>query len=76
MPLDAADHAKPGARHHRLKTVCDSMGGCRRDSLKNDVGRWTWCPDCLTVYDDYQKVVNPIPEGDASRVPQARCLQL
>jgi len=24
--------------------------------------RWTWCPVCLTVFDDYGNPVNPIPE--------------
>jgi hypothetical protein len=30
--------------------------------LTNDPGRWTWCPDCLTLDDDYGTPVNAIPE--------------
>jgi hypothetical protein len=39
------------------------MVGVGMELLANEpVGmRWTWCPDCLTVYDDYRKPVNPIP---------------
>jgi hypothetical protein len=37
-------------------------GACRREPLTNDPGQWTYCPDCLTVFDDYGKAVNPIPK--------------
>ena len=32
------------------------------EPLELDPGRWTFCPDCLTVYDDYGKAVNEIME--------------
>jgi hypothetical protein len=60
--LDAANDAKPGERLRRYETTCGPRGACRREPLMNDAGRWTWCPDCLTVYDDYNKVVNQIPD--------------
>jgi hypothetical protein len=62
---DALDHAvaaPPGERLHRFRTSCGPRGGCRPDALTNDPGRWTWWPDCLTLYDDYGTPVNPIPE--------------
>ena len=34
----------------------------REEPLADDPGRWTWCPDCLTVYDDYATSINLIPE--------------
>jgi hypothetical protein len=60
--LRAADDAERGERLRRYESMCASRGGCSREPLTNDRGRWTWCPDCLTVYDDYGKVVNRIPE--------------
>src|SRR5437773_4496386 len=50
--LDAAN-AEPGERLRRHETVCGPRGTCRRGPLANDPGRWTCCPDCLTVYDHY-----------------------
>ena len=61
--LDAANDAEPGERLRRYETICGGpRGGCRREALANDAGRWTWCPDCLTVYDDYGKAVSRIRE--------------
>ena len=60
--LDAANNAEPGERLRRYETICGPRGACRREPLANDPGRWTSCPDCLTVYDDYGKAVNQIPE--------------
>ena len=60
--LKAANDAQPGERLRRFETICGLRGRCRREPLDNDAGRWTWCADCLTVYDDYGKAVNPIPE--------------
>jgi hypothetical protein len=31
-------------------------------TCERDAGRWTSCPDCQSVFDDYGKAVNPIPE--------------
>ena len=56
----AAADAEPGERLRRYETICSPRGGCRRKSLMNDPGRWTFCSDCLTVYDDYGKAVNQI----------------
>jgi hypothetical protein len=58
----SAGHVGAGERLHLFETVCVPRGACRRELLTNDPGRWTWCADCLTVYDDYGVAVNPIPE--------------
>jgi hypothetical protein len=60
--LDAANHAEHGERLRRYETVCGPRGACRQEPLTNDSGRWMWCPDCLTLYDDYGKAVNRIRE--------------
>jgi hypothetical protein len=60
--LAQARAAQPGERLHRFETICGPRGACRRELLTNDPGRWTWCPDCLTLCDDYGVAVNPIPE--------------
>ena len=49
--LNAANNAETGERLGRYETICGPRGRCRRESLTNDLGRWTWCPDCLTVHD-------------------------
>jgi hypothetical protein len=59
--LAQAVAAPPGDRL-RFETICGPRGACRREALTNDPGRWTWCPDCLTLSDDYGVAVNPIPE--------------
>jgi hypothetical protein len=58
--LDAAIHAEPGERLRRYETLYGLRGSCRRELLENDPGRWTFCADCLTLYDDFGKAVNPI----------------
>jgi hypothetical protein len=60
--LDAAKAIDPRQRIHGYWTVCTSRGGCRYEPLANESEgmRWTWCPDCLTLFDDYRKAVNPI----------------
>jgi hypothetical protein len=60
--LEAADDTEPGERLRRYESKCAPRGSCRREPCERDPGRWTWCPDCLTLYDDYGKVVNGIPE--------------
>lgn len=60
--LDAAKNLEPGERLRRYQTTCGPHGACQREPLTNDPTRWTFCPDCLTVYDDYGKAVNQIPE--------------
>lgn len=64
--LDAANDAEPGERLRSYDTICRQHGACRHEPLTNDPGRWTSCPDCLTVYDDYGKAVNPIPDFRAT----------
>jgi hypothetical protein len=51
--LDAVSESASGERLRRYETTCAPRGGCGREKLEGDPGRWTWCPDCLTVYDDY-----------------------
>ena len=55
--LDAANDAEPRERLRRFEMVCGPRGACRREQLASDRGRWTCCPDCLTVYDDYERAV-------------------
>jgi hypothetical protein len=54
--LDAAIETEVNRSGERLL-----RGACHREAL-NGPGRWTWCPDCLTVYDDYGRAVNRIRE--------------
>src|SRR6266545_5721880 len=35
------------------QTICGPRGGCQRQPLTADPGRWTWRAICLTLYDDY-----------------------
>ena len=60
--LEAATEAEPGERLRRYAGMCGPRGGCQPEVLTNDPGRWTFCPHCFTVYDDYGKAVNNIPE--------------
>jgi hypothetical protein len=57
--LELANATELRERLRRFQSVC-SHHGCRREPCDNDPGRWTSCPDCLTLYDDYGKAVNPI----------------
>jgi len=57
--LAQAVAAPRGERLHLFETVCVPRGACRREPLTNEPGRWTWCPDCVTVSDDYGVAVNP-----------------
>ncbi len=59
----ANDSAAPGERLRRFETVCGPRGACRQEPLSSDPGKWkTWCPNCLTLFDDYGQAVNPISE--------------
>jgi hypothetical protein len=58
--LDAASYAPTGERFLRYELRCEPRGQCRHEPLENDRGRWTFCPDCLTVYDDFGVAVNPV----------------
>ena len=60
--LDAANDAAPVERLCRYELRCGPRGLCRHEPCAGDAGRWTWCPDCLTVFDDY---------GEAFLVPTA-----
>ncbi len=33
-------------------------GPCQRAPLEDDPSRWTFCPDCLTAYDEYDAPLN------------------
>jgi hypothetical protein len=61
--LERANAAEPGERLRRFQSV--SRGACRRLPFENDPGRRTFCPDCLTLYDDYGKPVKPLAARDA-----------
>jgi hypothetical protein len=60
--LDTANSIEPSKRIFGYETVCVLRGGCRFETLSNEPGgmHWTWCPDCLTLYDDYRNPVNPL----------------
>jgi hypothetical protein len=58
--LEQATSAQPGERLRRFETICGPCGGCEREPLDNDPGRWTWCAACLTVFDDYGMPINPV----------------
>jgi hypothetical protein len=60
--LDHANAIDPKERLYGYEIVCVPRGGCRYEPLTNESvkKRWTWCPDCLTVYDDDRKPVNQI----------------
>jgi hypothetical protein len=58
--LPAATNVGRDERFRRHEAICWPLRCCEREPLANDAGRWTWCPDCLTVYDDYGKPVNGI----------------
>ena len=46
----------------RIRNDLCPRGGCEREPLADDPGKWTLCSACLTLYDDYGTAVNPIPE--------------
>ena len=60
--LEQATAAQQGERLRRFVITCGPRGGCEREAVIGNTGRWTWCAACLTVYDDYGAPVNPIPE--------------
>jgi len=60
--LDVANAAEPAERLRRFESQCGPRGSCRHEPLERDPGQWTFCLDCLTVYDDYGKATSPIPE--------------
>jgi hypothetical protein len=59
--LRVAGEAGFSERLLRYQTVCGPRGRCRREPL-TDGGPWTFCPDCLTVYDHHGASINQIPE--------------
>jgi hypothetical protein len=56
----SATEIEPGERLRRHESTCAPRDGCRREPLDRDPGRWTFCPDCLTLYDDYGNAVNQL----------------
>lgn len=48
---DLARRTSPNPVNACAATNRDALreGGCRREPLMNDAGRWTRCPDCLTT---------------------------
>lgn len=61
--IEAAKSAGPSERRRSCELYCVPRG-CRREPLDNEPygHRWSWCPECLTMFDDYGKAVNSIPE--------------
>jgi hypothetical protein len=68
--IETANATALGERLRRYETICWPRGACEREPLTNDPGRWTWCPDCLTTYDDYGRAVNTIQKSRSSRTRQ------
>ena len=60
--VEAAKAAGLSERVRRYWAICEPGGGCHRELLTNDAGRWSFCAGCLTIFDDYGKAVNTIPE--------------
>ena len=58
--LQRATEIGKSARLQTYQTVCGSCAGCRLELLEQDAGRWTYCPDCATIYDDFAVPVNPL----------------
>jgi hypothetical protein len=54
--FNVAEHMDPHERQWRYRTVCRPRGFCRHQLLDGPC-RLTWCPDCLTLYDD-ERVIN------------------
>ena len=65
LPGKALNHLLLQHRSHssHRSSQCAPRGACRREPLANDRGCWTWCPDCLTLFDDYGQPVNVIHES-------------
>jgi hypothetical protein len=61
--LTVASAAAPGERLRRYEAVCAPRGSCQHNACERDSGRWSFCPECLTVFDDYGKAVNEITES-------------
>ena len=60
--LASANDTEPGERLRRYERRCAPRGGCQKVPCERDRGRWTFCPDCLTIYDDCDVPVNWIRE--------------
>ena len=65
--VDIAFAASRRERQSRFDRICRLRGFCQTEPLEKDVGGWTWCPDCLTLFDDYEKPLNRLPEESTSR---------
>jgi len=59
--LEKATAAQAGERLHRFETICGPAGGCERESVTGNTGRWTWCAACLTVLWRLRKPGQPDP---------------
>jgi hypothetical protein len=46
------------ARLQTFNAVCRHGG--QREPLERDAGRWSCCPECLPVFDDYGVPINPV----------------
>jgi hypothetical protein len=60
--LEAANATAAGERLRRFETICGPRGSCRSEACERDSGRWSFCPNCLTVFDDCGQMVNRLRE--------------
>jgi hypothetical protein len=61
--MDLANATGAGERLRRRAARCRFRRACQREPLHEDELGWTWCPDCLTLFDTYGKPVNDVGES-------------
>jgi hypothetical protein len=56
----ASQSVDPRERQWRYQQTCQHRGFCYEQLLDGPC-RFSWCPDCLTLYDDNGRIINQIP---------------
>lgn len=74
--LDVAKAAEPGERLGRFTSAVWFARRLPAELCERDPGRWTWCPDCLTVYDEHGSPVNAFVEFRTAHFRRARCFSI
>jgi hypothetical protein len=74
--LARADEAGIVKRRRNHARICCAKGGCRKEVLANEPLRWTWCADCLTVYDVYDRALNPVSKISGADRHKAKTLSI
>jgi hypothetical protein len=55
-------HTRSGDPLRQFQTTCGRLARVTESRYGTTPARWSWCAGCLTVFDDYETPVNPIPE--------------